>query len=525
MQKPLHAHLPVAAALVALLLGGCVDLERPTAPEELGGAPSLSATPATGSDRFIVTLPPRVDPALVAKSHGLEPRYVYTHVMNGFAARVPEAAQHALRADRRVARIEPDGLAYFEETVQEKAIWGLDRVDQRALPLDGQYAYGLTGRGVTVYIMDTGIRFSHEEFEGRAVLGYDFALEDDPESTDPQQGPGEDCYGHGTHVAGTVGGRTLGVARQARLVAVRMTGCVGFFPISRGIAALDWMMADHLDRTALDPQAGSVVNMSFGSDFNEAFDDAIRAMIAAGVAAAVSAGNENLKDGACGRSPARIAEAMTTGASDQADERSHFSNWGACVDWFAPGSGILSAAHTGDADVRVASGTSMSAPHVAGVAALYLEANPGASAAEVLAGLAGSNTEDAVQTGEEPVYHHRNGRLIGYTETFGDLLYSRIDLADDPVSSGPTASFGYDCANSATCSFASTSTPGSSALAQWDWSSSAGHVSTGSTTALTFTEAGSFTVTHVVTDANGLKGEAMAELTCRRHRVHGVRCE
>jgi subtilisin family serine protease len=522
----MHTRIPaLLLASVLVFLGGCAELQHPSAPEDTGDAFSLSAAAARGSAGVIVTLPPGVDPGLVAASHGLEPRYVYTHVMNGFAASVPEATLRGLLADGRVRRLEHDGLAYFEETVQENAIWGLDRIDQRALPLDGRYGYGLTGRNITVYIMDTGIRFSHEEFEGRAVLGHDFALEDDPESTDPNQGPGEDCYGHGTTVAGTVGGRTFGVAKQARLVAVRMTGCVGFFPISRGLAALDWMMADHLERTALDPQTGSVVNMSFGSDFSEAFDDAVRALIASGVAAAVSAGNHNLEDEACRRSPARIAEAMTTGASDRYDERSHFSNWGACVDWFAPGTGILSAAHTGDTDVRLASGTSLSAPHVAGVAALYLEANPDASAAMVFAGLAGWNTKGAIRTGEEPVYHHRNGRLIGYADTFGDLLYSRVDLADEPVSVGPTASFGYDCANSATCSFTSTSTPGSTALAQWDWSSSAGHVSTGATTALTFTAAGSYTVTHVVTDANGRSDEAMAVLTCQTHRVHGVRCK
>jgi subtilisin family serine protease len=427
-----HDSLCSAALLALLLSTGCRELEPPTAPEAPAASAAAASRGAAHSELFIVTLSPGRHAADVAQRHGVAPHHTYTHVLNGFAAALPAAALRGLRADGQVLRIERDGMLHFNETVQRNATWGIDRIDQRALPLSGDYRYELTGRGVSAYIMDTGIRFSHAEFEGRAVLGRDFALEDEPETTDPNQGPGEDCYGHGTHVAGTVGGRLYGVAKEVRLVSVRMSGCTGFFPISRGLAALDWITADHLERRAADPLAGSVVNMSFGATFGDSFDDAIRAMIAVGVAAAVSAGNANQEDGACGRTPSRIAEAMTVGASDREDLRSSFSNWGGCVDWFAPGTGITSAGFRHDTEAYAMNGTSMSAPHTAGVAALFLQANPGATPAEVMAGLATAATPDAILVHREPVYHHRSGRLIGYNDTYGNLLYSRVGLAQDP---------------------------------------------------------------------------------------------
>jgi hypothetical protein len=409
--------------LAVFLLPACDDPDRLLAPDTDA---ALASTGAGHGDitpgRFIVTLRPGAQPAAVAAAHGVEPAYVYTHVLNGFAGSISDAARSGLLRDARVSAVEPDRWINPAEAVQADPVWGLDRIDQRALPLDDQYHRQRTGAGVTVYVIDSGIRLSHDEFEGRATNGYDFVWHD-PEVSDAVKGSaeGEDCRGHGTHIAGTIGGRTYGVAKDVDLVSVRIFGCTGGAPGRRTVAALDWVTAD-LERSA----GPAVANLSLTGSGAPATRDALLAMISAGVATVAAAGNAGLENGC--HFPGDMREVMTVGATNVHDWRASFSNYGDCVDWFAPGEAIISAGHTGDTDTWLASGTSMSTPHGAGVAALYLEAHPLARPAEVLDALRRAATRNAVRDWE--YQYHRNGRVIGQTEVLrGDLLYSLIDAA------------------------------------------------------------------------------------------------
>jgi subtilisin family serine protease len=332
--------------------------------------------------RFIVTLGPRVNPGTVAREYRVQPDFVYTHALNGFAGRISDAARAGLLRDNRVVRVEPDGIATIV-TTQTNATWGLDRVDQRARSLSGTYSYTNTGAGVRAYIIDTGIRFNHGEFGGRASSGYDAV----------DGGTADDCNGHGTHVSGTVGGSTYGVAKSVSLVAVRVLNCSGSGTWSGVIAGMDWVTAEHATG------APAVANMSLGGGANASVDDAVRRMIGDGVATAIAAGNGNAggrAQDACKYSPARVATAMTIGATNQSDVKTSWSNYGTCIDWFAPGVSITSAWYTGNAATNTISGTSMASPHTAGVAALYLQGNPGASPAAVRTGLYAKTTKDIV---------------------------------------------------------------------------------------------------------------------------------
>jgi len=312
----------------------------------------------------------------MAALHGGVVTFTYEHALRGFALRIPARAAIALARDPRVRYVEQDSEVWAVET-QTDATWGLDRVDQPDLPLGGSYTYDFDGSGVNAYIVDTGIRKTHEDFGGRALDG--FSAIGDGRGTD-------DCNGHGTHVAGTVGGATWGVAKNATLWAVRVLNCVGSGTTAGVIAGLDWVTANRV--------TPAVANMSLGGGASDALDDAVRRSIAAGVTYAVAAGNNNRN--ACNYSPARVAEALTAGATTAADARSSFSNFGACVDLFAPGSSITSAWLTSDLATNTISGTSMASPHVAGAAALYLHENPGATPAEVAEAIVGAATPDKV---------------------------------------------------------------------------------------------------------------------------------
>jgi subtilisin family serine protease len=360
----------------------------------LAAAVSASAAPSTGSvlaangtpvkDSYIVVLKDgAASPAVtkkaaadLAKANSGAVTHTYTAAVRGFAVRLTAEKAQKLAGDPRVASVQQDSVVTTSAT-QSPVTWGLDRIDQRALPLSNSYTYNTTASNVTAYIIDTGIRTSHSEFGGRASAGYD-AIGDGQN--------GQDCQGHGTHVAGTVGGTTYGVAKAVRLVAVRVLNCSGSGSNAGVIAGVDWVTAN-----AVKP---AVANMSLGGGAAAALDTAVTNSINSGVTYAVAAGNSNAN--ACNYSPARAAAAITVGATTRTDARSSFSNYGTCVDIFAPGTDITSAWRTSDTATNTISGTSMASPHVAGGAALYLAANPTATPAAVRNALVAAATPNVV---------------------------------------------------------------------------------------------------------------------------------
>ncbi|BCV32621.1 MULTISPECIES: S8 family serine peptidase [Shewanella] len=303
--------------------------------------------------------------ARLANEHGIEVRQNFGNSLNGVLVKANGAQIQSLLKDPNIKYVEQDQRVSIEPMVeaagdQGGATWGLDRIDQRDLPLNSNYHYDYDGSGVTAFVIDTGVRNTHNEFGGRASSGYDF-IDNDNDSSD--------CNGHGTHVAGTIGGSTYGVAKNVNIVGVRVLNCSGSGTNSGVISGINWVKNN--------AQGPSVANMSLGGGASQALDDAVNAAVAAGISFVVAAGNDN--SNACNYSPARAANAVTVGSTTSTDSRSSFSNYGTCLDIYAPGSSITSAWYNSNSATNTISGTSMASPHVAGVAALYLAENPALS--------------------------------------------------------------------------------------------------------------------------------------------------
>ncbi len=402
-------------------------------------------------------------------------RHVYSSAIKGFSVTMPEAAAIALSREPRVSYVEEDGEVSLVAT-QTNATWGLDRIDQRDLPLNTTYNFNFTGAGINAYIIDTGIRSTHADFGGRVNAGAGFTAINDGRGT-------SDCNGHGTHVAGTVGGATWGVAKNVSLIPVRVLNCQGSGTTSGVIAGVDFVTSHH--------QAGTpaVANMSLGGSASSTIDTAVNNSINDGVTYVVAAGNSNAN--ACNFSPSRVPNAITVGSTTTSDARSSFSNFGTCVDIFAPGSGITSAWSTSDTATNTISGTSMASPHVAGVAALVLHENPSASVSAVTSAIINNATLNKVTNAG--------------TGSPNRLLFSLIGGGGGGNNS-PTASFTFSCTG-LTCSFnGSGSSDSDGTIASYSWNFGDSSSGSGVTANHTYAAGGTFTVTLTVTDDDGATG-------------------
>ena len=359
----------------ALALAACSDVQDPTSARPTPGEAVRAAAPGRvipGS--YIVVLKEGADPRSVAAVAQVRPNFVYTAAINGFAAELNQGQVNALQQNPNVEYVEEDAVVQSSAT-QTGATWGIDRTDQRALPLSGSYNYTSTGSTVYAYVIDTGIQTSHAQFGGRAAAVYDAT-----------GGNGQDCNGHGTHVAGTIGASTYGIAKSVRLRGVRVLNCQGSGTASGVIAGIDWVRLNKI--------SPAVANMSLGGGYSSAQNTAVTNLVNSGVFVAVAAGNEN--QNACNVSPASAAAVTTVAASDRYDTRASFSNYGSCVDIYAPGVSITSTWLNGG--TSTISGTSMASPHVAGVAALYKATYGNASQSTINSWLVNNSTASVVKS-------------------------------------------------------------------------------------------------------------------------------
>lgn len=463
----------VTLAVAVLALTACQDASGPESAVRTIPFSAVNAArsgPIPGD--YIVTFRDDVtDVTAAAQSisglHKGALKHVYKAALKGFAVQNISAADAAaIASDPRVVRVEADQVMTAIAT-QTGATWGLDRVDQHNLPLDNSYTYNNTGATVTAYIIDTGINFSHTDFGGRASTGVD-------EIT--SGGTAADCNGHGTHVSGTVGGTTYGMAKDVKLVAVRVLNCQGSGTTSGVIAGIDWVTANRA--------LPAVANMSLGGGFSSTLNAAVARSVAAGVTYAVAAGNSSAD--ACNSSPSSEPSAITVGATDISDGFASFSNFGTCVDINAPGVNITSDWYSSNTATNTISGTSMATPHVTGAAALYESANPSATPAQVSAALTGNATPNVIS---------------GVPAATPNLLLYTLFIGNGAPPPPPTltASFTKACSG-LTCTFTNTSTNTTTATTySWNFGDGSPVVTT-TDASHTFAARRSYTVTLTATD-------------------------